>query len=532
MRLRVRALALATILASGAPGVALAAAPAPAATLPPETVPTLAWRPCHDPAQAGFDCATAKVPLDHAKPRERKIGLAVIRHRATKPGARIGTLFFNPGGPGGAGTQDLPDWLALFPRAAVERFDIVSWDPRGIGDSTAVQCFANADAEGRFFAGIPVAAFPVGAAEEKAWIRRFAEYGRVCKERNGELLEHVSTADTARDLELLRLAVGAPSLNYLGVSYGTFLGATYANLFPDRIRSMILDGNVDPTAFTNRGVRTTDSSTGLRLGSDRALARSLNAMLERCGRAKRTACAFSAGSPGATKTKFERLLQRLQAAPVVLDGVEVSYAVTLTALNGALFTVEPYSHFRGWTHITGILQALWEASGTAQAATRSPAAGAAEPATAAKYASSWQGSAVQCGESPNARPGSAFRRLAEVAAARSGPIGPVVPWADEPCAGWRATAASIYAGPWDRPTANPILVIGNTFDPSTPYEGSIAMARLLARARLLTVDGFGHTTLLNPSDCANRHESAYLIDGTLPPKGTVCRQNVAPFAGP
>lgn len=525
MRARIMAVALGAIIGCSP------AMPPVAATPVASTVPVLAWRSCGDPAQAGFDCATASVPLDHARPGGEMIDLAVIRHRATDRGARIGTLFFNPGGPGGQGTADLPGWLGRFPTAIVQRFDIVSWDPRGIGASTAVQCFANAEAETRFFAGVPVDSFPVGATEERAWIRRFAEFGRICRERNGRLLDHVSTADTARDLELLRRAVGAPSLNYLGVSYGTFLGATYANLFPGRVRAMILDGNVDPVAYTNRGLADTGSSTALRLGSDLALGRSLDAFLDRCGRAARADCAFSAGSAGATRAKFATLLGRLRAEPVVLEGVEITYAVILTALNGALFTVEPYDGFRGWTHIADILQQVWVQSEATGAEPRRTTAAAPETA-ASKYTSSWQGSAVQCGESANARPGSKFRRLAEFSSDRAGPIGPVVSWADEPCAGWRGTAAAPYFGPWNRRTAHPILLIGNTFDPSTPYEGSVAMARLLGRARLLTVDGFGHTTLLNPSDCANRHESAYLIEGKLPPKGTICRQNEAPFDSP
>src|SRR5919199_2852375 len=138
-----------------------------AGALPASAAPALAWKPCASPAQRGFDCATARrVPLDYRRPRGAKIHLAVIRHRATERGRRVGTLFFNPGGPGDAGTQLLPAWIDLYPAAVRARFDIVSWDPRGVGASTAVQCFPSMDAENRFLARLPPG-FPVGRSERR-----------------------------------------------------------------------------------------------------------------------------------------------------------------------------------------------------------------------------------------------------------------------------------------------------------------------------------------------------------------------------
>ena len=143
---------------------ALPASAAPGAA----TARALGWKPCASPAQRGFDCATARrVPLDYRHPRGAKIRLAVIRHRATDRGRRVGTLFFNPGGPGDAGTQLLPAWIDLFPAAVRARFDIVSWDPRGVGASTAVQCFPSQEGENRFLARLPPG-FPVGRSERRA----------------------------------------------------------------------------------------------------------------------------------------------------------------------------------------------------------------------------------------------------------------------------------------------------------------------------------------------------------------------------
>jgi pimeloyl-ACP methyl ester carboxylesterase len=357
------------------------------------------------------------------------------------------------------------------------------------------------------------------------------------------LLAHVSTAESAKDLELLRQAVGAPPMNYLGISYGTLLGATYANLFPDTVRAMVLDGNVDPVAWTNGGEAHTFLSTSLRLRSDIASAKTLHAFLDLCGRASTDQCAFSAGSAAATQAKWATLLQRLREHPVTLDNVTYTYAVLVSDMNDWLTTTEPQPGFIGWTAAAVVLEKLWERStpgGTLAGArpvvsailtaSRGSAARRASAGVVQPYQGPEQMLAVLCAESPNPRNPLAFLVLDPLTYARAGDIGRWWIWTlDEPCASWPAAAADRYAGPWDRPTANPILVIGNTVDPETPYEGAVAMAHALARARLLTVDGYGHSAFLNPSDCANDSISRYVVDGTLPPPGTACPQNHQPF---
>jgi pimeloyl-ACP methyl ester carboxylesterase len=175
-----------------------------------------------------------------------------------------------------------------------QRFDLVSWDPRGIGQSTAVQCFSSQAAETAFLG--EATDFPLGASQQRAFIATWGTFGRHCAARNGALLRHVSTADTARDLDRLRQAVNAPQLTYRGLSYGTILGATYANLFPSRVRALVLDGNIAPSAWTANGNPRPSLSTSLRIGSDVGAGIDLNALLSFCGRATVAACPFSAGS--------------------------------------------------------------------------------------------------------------------------------------------------------------------------------------------------------------------------------------------
>lgn len=504
-------MATAGVLAFALPATAVGPAPTSAAA----AVPVLAWQPCADPSQNGFDCATAEVPLNYQNPEGSTIELALVRHSATDPARRIGSLFFNPGGPGGSGTESLPAWLELFPATLRARFDLISWDPRGIGESTSVQCFATPDDGLNFFTDLPTG-FPVGKAETSAWIRRYTRFGQLCAQRNGNLLEHVSTADTARDLDLLRRAVGDPQLNYLGTSYGTFLGATYANLFPDRIRAMVLDGNVDPVAWMNEGIDDAFLSTSLRLQSDLGSVKTLKAFLSLCGEARTDQCAFSAGSAASTQTKFAILLRRLREHPVPFEGEPITYAALVSAMADVLVVVQPGFGFQGWAFAAELLQTLWTGG----------SGGSPPPQT---YQFPEQQYAVQCAESPNSRRPTVFRALAVFSYGRAGDVGPNWSWGDEPCASWSAAAGDRYTGPWNRRTAKPLLVIGNTSDPQTPYEDSVAMSNELADARLLTVDGYGHTVLLNPSTCANQHVSNYFVDGTLPPEGTVCQQDREPF---
>jgi pimeloyl-ACP methyl ester carboxylesterase len=467
--------------------------------------PALAWKPCRDRAQRGFQCATLRVPLDYDHPGGRTIRLAVIRHRATDPRRRIGTLFFNFGGPGAAGVQLLP--LAPIPAAVRARFDIASWDPRGVGRSTAVRCFASSAAE-RAFLGVVGLTFPVGRTQIRTWLGRYRRFSRRCERGNGELLRHVSTADTARDLDRLRRAVGDRRLSYEGFSYGTILGATYANLFPDRVRAVVLDAALNPKAYVSPQIKANGGrflSTDLRLGSDLGAAKTLKAFLDLCGRTDTARCAFSAGSAKATRSKFAALLARLRTHP---RSANLSYAQAVSMTGNDLYAVA------AWPSLAINLQGLWTT-------------GKAPPPTAIPGQSLGQAFAIRCSESPN--PGSAaFASQDPLAFQRAGPIGPYWAWTSVACASWRATAADPYRGPWNRRTSNPVLVLNTTHDPASPYRGAVAMARQLARARLLTVAGYGHI-VGDRSACATRRVIRYLTRIELPPKGTWCRQDRQPF---
>jgi pimeloyl-ACP methyl ester carboxylesterase len=490
-------------------GLLAAALPAGAAGPPAAAATALDWKPCADPAQSGFQCATLRVPLDYDDPGGGTIRLAVIRRQATDRRHRIGTLFLNFGGPGAAGTLALP--FAGIPEALRERFDIASWDPRGVGESTAVHCFESPEAEFAFLDDMVISlSFPTGGAEMDAWLGRYEELYRRCEQQNGELLRHVSTADTARDLDRLRRAVGDRRLSYDGLSYGTFLGATYANLFPNRVRALVLDANLNPTAYVSPEIEANGGrflTTDLRAGSDLGAAKTLDAFLDLCGSSDAAHCAFSAGSPDATRAKYAALLARLQADP---QSANVTYAQVVSLTGTALYSTA------AWPSLATALQDLWTTGNTT-------------PPTATPRQLLGQTFAIRCSESPNPGP-AAFPSLDAFAYERAGPLGPWWSWQSVPCANWQTAAADRYTGPWDRRTANPILVLNTTHDPSTPYEGAVAMSQQLARARLLTVDGYGHGAQGAPSACAMHYLNRYLIRTKLPPEGTRCGQDQQPFS--
>ena len=506
--------------------------------------PVLAWGSCEKispPAfTGGFVCATLKVPLDYDHPKGRQISLAVVKHKASNPSEHVGTVLMNPGGPGGTGTSQIPSWMGLFPKDLVDRFDIVSWDPRGIGMSDAVQCFSTATEEGNFLG--ESAEFPVTPEQQRKYISVWAKWGQRCAWAAGSLAAHVSTADTARDLEQLRRAVGEPKLRYIGISYGTFLGATYANLFPDRVGHMVLDGNVAPKNWTADGQRHPQQSISLRIGSDAGAGFSMRKFIELCGQVGPRRCKFAGPSPQATQKKWDDLMDRLLVGPITIyvsgQAVVMTYSKLLGALGSLFNFVQPFTSqnpnvapMKGWPQIAEILQTLWEKIETPP--TLDPPATTANcPVLHEKYPGVEQTLAVICGDSPNPRNTNYYIRESQDVVEKSGPIGLANLWADEPCATWSIREEDTYAGPWNRPTANPILVVGNTFDPSTPYQNSLDMVEQLADARLLTVEGFGHSEMLNPSDCANAYIVEYLVSGALPLAGTVCQQNKQPFAPP
>lgn len=252
--------------------------------------PALQWSDC----DSGFSCATARVPLDYTQPAGRAIELSVIKLPATDPAHRIGTLFVNFGGPGRSGVARLRErahWPWLFSDALRARFDLVSWDTRGVANSAPVHCFPDATAQQLFFAAYPP--MPGTPAAEAPFFAAAKTLADGCAQRAGDLLPHLSTENTARDLDLLRRAVGDDKLSFHGISYGTYLGALYANMFPGRVRGLVLDGSMD---FRGNALGVDDAAADRPIDTRQdvatGIAGTFDAMLDACVAAG-PECAFS-----------------------------------------------------------------------------------------------------------------------------------------------------------------------------------------------------------------------------------------------
>jgi pimeloyl-ACP methyl ester carboxylesterase len=477
----------------------------------------LTWTPCDD----GFQCATAKVPLDYDKPAGPKLSLALIRLPASDRPHRIGTLFANPGGPGNSGVAFVRDEASdVYTDAVRARFDIVGFDPRGVGASTPVRCFASADEQQAFFDAQP--AFPVGRDEERAFAGAQADLGRRCRTRAGELLDHLSTANVARDMDVLRAAVGDPKLTFAGHSYGSFLGATYANLFPQRVRAIVLDGVLDPVGWTTgRGSLDALRPFSLRVGSQQASSRALRYFLESCDKAG-PACAFSAGDPVA---EFDALMEGLRKAPVQLGPDTFTYADVVNIMRDVLgFTP-------GWPSTAAALAAGRAAqTGKAVSAAGRAAVSAATGEAPADHDNGGEAKlAVACGETDNPGRPALWPLFARAADRLTPYFGASWAYISQACATWPGRDADRYAGPFNRKTSAPLLLVNSRFDAASSHKRAQLVERTLGSARLLTVEGAGHTQATIDSPCADGAIERYLIAGQLPAAGAVCADQADPF---
>lgn len=440
---------------------------------------TVEWQACGQ-----YECAKVRVPLDYSQPDGQAITLAMKRKKATVS-PRIGTLFINPGGPGASGQG----YVDGFRSTGLERFDIVGWDPRGSGESTPVKCFGLAETD----ALVGLDASPDDSAENRALIEGAKKYAQSCLRYSGALLAHVSSQDTARDLDLLRQVVGDQQLYYTGVSYGTMIGATYAHLFPGRVGRMVLDGAVNITD---------DESVIQAMGFDKAFSE----FAHWCAKQN---CRLGS-TPDKVTTTVEAWLDALDQRPIAVGNRTLTQ--TLAASGLALFMYWDESQYT--TLLTTLLAAM---NGHGENLLR--AADAINDRQEGGYGSMFYGfSAILCADEPDRGVAAAYAQWKSDQSkapffAKYFGIGYTCPvWAAEPAPHLTISAAG----------AKPIMVIGGTGDSATPYQQAQWMAHQLKSGFLLTFDGAGHGAYGGKSACIDDDVVAYLVAGTRTADGTVC----------
>ncbi|MEU5392187.1 alpha/beta hydrolase [Streptomyces tibetensis] len=456
----------------------------------------LSWGRCKAGADgpapsSDWQCATLKVPLDWSKPDGETIGLGLIRAKA-RGGNRVGSLLFNFGGPGASGVSMMPSYAPTV-SSLRERYDLVSWDPRGVGASEGVRCRGDKEIQ----AAESVDLTPDTPAEEKAFLKDATDFGQGCQRDAGKLLAHVSTADSARDMDRIREVLGDKRMNYFGISYGTELGGTYAHLFPKKVGRMTLDAVVDPEADT----------VGHAQNQAKGFQRALDSYLESTGQ-----------DPQEGSRKIAALLQRIDARPLPagLPGRKLTQALAVTGIILPLYSKD------SWPTLTGALDAAEQGDGS-ELLTLADRYN--ERAPSGRYGTTTHSQRVISCLDDRQRPTVAeTKRLLPRFEKISPVFGTFLGW---DTAGWCHDWP--VPGQHDTPEvsalgAAPVLVVGNTGDPATPYEGARRMADELGKGVgvMLTWRGEGHGAYGSGSDCVDSTVNAYLLDGSVPKDGKVC----------
>lgn len=452
------------------------------------------------PGGATWECSTMKVPLDYAKPDGNTIGLALIRAKAINQKKRIGSLVFNFGGPGGSGVATLPAFGTEYDKLRT-RYDLVSFDPRGVGRSEGVECESDKQLDARFQQD----GTPDDAAEEKAFLDDTKTYAAACEKNSGRELPFVGTTNAARDMDLMRQVLGDDRLYYFGISYGTELGGVYAHLFPKNVGRSVLDAVVDPTEDAE------ESSLGQAKGFQLALDNFAKDCVDRGD-----ACKL----PGSTADEIEQgvtdLLGRLEKKPVRGLGTrDLTQTQATTGIAAALYSKET------WPLLEQGLDEADGGNGALLLALADSLNGRAEDGRYDNSAAAF--TAISCADSKERFTPEQTKEKLPAFRDASPVFGDYLGWGLMACTGWPVD------GTWETPDvsapgAAPILVIGNTGDPATPYAGAKAMAEKLGEGVgvEMTYKGQGHGAYNSDNACVQKAVGGYLLDGKVPAGGTVC----------
>jgi pimeloyl-ACP methyl ester carboxylesterase len=450
----------------------------------------LSWRRC--PGEPTFDCATLQVPINHARPTGPTISLAVRKLRARTPKRKIGTLVVNPGGPGGSGVEFLRRANGAFGTKLRDRFDLLSWDPRGVGLSAPVRCSADVAGLERYLRLDPE---PDDQGEVEKFSTTTDTFTAGCLKASGpELLGNVDTESTVRDLELIRQALGE-QLTYMGFSYGTLIGAIYADLFPGKVRAMVLDGALDPSMGMD------DRSRQQTIGFQQSIELwSKSCMAE-------NACAVALGPRPAVWV--DQFLDRIDQLPIAVGKRNLDLAAALYGVVAGM-----YSATTGWPALRSALVAASKGNGSELLRL---ADGYNDRRQDGSYANTIEANvAVNCIDGAADSDTKHYIALSSEFERLSPVFGEAIAWSGLACGRWPIKAKNVLR-PRRATGSAPLMVIGTTNDPATPLIWAKTMATTFDNGVLIEHEGTGHTAYLRGGKCVRRIVESYLVDNNVPP---------------
>ncbi|QEU91981.1 alpha/beta hydrolase [Streptomyces kanamyceticus] len=452
------------------------------------------------PGGAEWQCATMKAPLDWAKPKGDTIDIALIRAQTSgNKDDRIGSLVFNFGGPGGSGVTTLPAFGADYAKLRT-RYDLVSFDPRGVGRSAGIKCEDDEQLDDYFQQD----STPDDAAEKKKLVDNVTSFNNACEKNSGKTLPHVRTTDAARDMDLMRQVLGDDKLHYFGISYGTELGGVYAHLFPKKVGRAVFDAVVDPTQTAEEG--SLGQAEGFQLALDN-FAKDCTSKVEDCP---------VGDTEQDVKDRIAKLLKDLDSKPITgLPPRELTQTAATNGIAQSLYSKD------FWPYLTQGLEEAYDGDGKILMALSDSMNGRSEDGEYSNIQAA--NVSINCADD-KARYTREYvdQKLPEFREA-SPLFGDYLAWGMVGCTDWAVE------GQADHPNvgaqgAPPIVVIGNTGDPATPYEGARKMAQALGKGVgvELTYKGQGHGAYDSKNACVRDAVNGYLLDGTVPKAGTVC----------
>ena len=457
----------------------------------------LKWSSCYD----NFECAELAVPIDYDRIKTGTFKISVLRYAAQDPNRRIGSIVINPGGPGASGVDYAYNAEYIFDPELTDRFDIVGFDPRGVARSAPITCFNDAETDANYSSDSK----PDNEAEFQSAIAETKKFVQKCLNKN-EHLTAFSTANAARDMDILREALGEKKLNYMGKSYGTYMGALYASLFPNNIGRVVLDGAVDPTISNFEQTKTQA------VGFDNAL----QAFIADC--IKRTSCPL----PGNQKAARDKLLSIWQAAatdplPVKNKDEKRKVSESLLVLGTASAL---YDSYEGWPELRKAIGEAVNGYADTYLGLADMYSGRQADGT---YASNEfdSGAIIDCLDFGDDRTTRQLQRDAVAISAAAPVFGPYIALSGLTCKFFTTPPPVQVAKTKTNAT---IMIIGTTGDPATPYAWAKGLTRLLTNSQLLTYVGDGHTAQGRGNACIDEAVDAFYFDGTLPAKDLRCTE--------